>query len=74
MTVPVGVIALVAPVTLEAGMLDGSVSILVLVLTVVGVHVIATVTTVLLVRVAVPVVRPGGRLDTAKLEAVIALA
>ena len=73
-TVPVGVIALVAPVTLDAGILDGSVIVLVLALYVVGVPVIVTVTTVLFDRTAVPAVSPGGRLDTAKLDAVIVLA
>ena len=72
-TVPVGVIALVAPVTLEAGMLDGRESVVVLALTVVGVPVIATVTTVSLVRTAVPAISPGGRFKTEKLEAVIVL-
>ena len=72
-TVPVGVIALVAPVTLRAGILVGSVMSLVLALYVVGVPVIGTVTSVLLVRTAVPRFKPGGRLGllTAKSAGVI---
>jgi len=47
--VPVGAIAAVAPLTLEAGMLVARVSVIVFVLYVVGVPVIGMVTTVLLV-------------------------
>jgi len=72
-TVPVSDIAFVAPVTFAAGILLGNVIVLVFTLYVVGVPVIATVTTVPLVRVAVPAVRPGGKLLTAKFEAVIVL-
>ena len=68
--VPVGVIALVAPVTFEAGILVGSVTVPVLPLYAVGVPEMVTVTIVLLVRVAVPAVSPAGRLDMAKLDAV----
>ena len=60
-TVPVIVIALVASVTLRAGILVGSLTGLVLASYVVGVPVIGTVTTVLLVRSALPTVKPGGR-------------
>jgi hypothetical protein len=70
-TVPVGVIAHNELVTLVAEILVGSVIILVLALYVVGVPVMGTVTIVLLVRVAVPAVNPGGRLLTAKCDAVI---
>jgi hypothetical protein len=70
-TVPEGVIGLVAPVTLTAGIDVGNVIILVLALYVVGVPVMGTVTTVLLVRCAVPAFKPGGRLLTAKWDAVI---
>jgi hypothetical protein len=55
-------------------MLVGSVTARVLALYVVGVPVIETVTTVLPVLVAVPAVRPGGRLETAKLAAVMVAA
>ena len=70
-TVPVGVIALVALTTLRAGILAGNVTVLVLALYVVGVPVIGTVTTVALVRTAVPEVKPGGKLLTAKSAVVI---
>ena len=70
-TVPVGVIAHIEPVTLVAEILVGSVIVLVLALYVVGVPVMGTVTTVLFVLVAVPAVNPGGRLLTAKCDAVI---
>jgi len=71
---PVGIIVLVAPVTLDAGILVGSVTFLELALYVVGVPVIVTVTTVLLVRVAVPADKPGGKLLMAKFDVVIELA
>jgi hypothetical protein len=70
-TVPVGVIAFIAPVTLVAGILVGKVIVLVFALYVVGVPEMATITTVLLTRVAVPAVKPGGRLLMAKFDAVI---
>ena len=71
MTEPDRVIAAVAPVTFAAGMDVGSVNMIALLLYVVGVPVMATVTTVPLVRCAVPAVNPGGRFVTAKLDAVI---
>jgi hypothetical protein len=55
-------------------MLDGRTTDIVLALNVSGVPVIGTVTTVSLARIAVPAANPGGRFDTAKLEAVIATA
>jgi hypothetical protein len=70
-TVPVGVIAAVASVTFACGKLAGSVIFTALALYVVGVPVIATVTTVPLVLTAVPAVNPAGSPDTAKLAAVI---
>jgi hypothetical protein len=72
-TVPVGVMAAVAPVTLAAGMLVGSVIALVDALYVVGVPEMFKVTTVPLVLAAVPL-SPGGRFVTAKLDAVIVAA
>jgi hypothetical protein len=52
---------------------QGVVIVLVAVLAVVGVPVIGTVTTVALVRVAVPAVNPGGRFVIAKSDCVIGL-
>ena len=62
-TVPDTVTAAVAPVTFACATVEGTVIVLVLALYVVGVPVIGTVTTVLLVRTAVPAVSPGGRVD-----------
>jgi len=70
---PVVGIAIVAFVTLDTGILVGSVTVLVLALYTVGVPVTGMVTTVSLVRTAVPAVSPGGRFDTEKSEAVIVL-
>ena len=69
---PINGTGLVAPVTLEAGILDCSV--IVNVPAVVGVPVIVTVTTVLLINTAGPAVSPGGRFDTAKSDGVIDVA
>ena len=66
-TIPVGVIAAVAPVTFACGIEAGSVTFTALALYVVGVPVIVTVTTVPLVLVAVAAVNPAGSPVTAKL-------
>jgi hypothetical protein len=66
--------ALVATVTLDVGIVTGSVITLVFVARVVGVPVIGTVTTVELVRTAAPAVNPDGRFDTVKCELVIEFA
>jgi len=71
-TVPVGVILAVAPVTLDMGMLGGSVTSLGLASAVVGVPDILTVTTVPFAALtAVAAVSPGGKLETVKSAAVI---
>ena len=70
-TVPVGVILAVAPTTLAWGMLVGRVALTELALYAVGVPVIGTVTSVALVRTAVPAVSPAGSPVTAKLAAVM---
>ena len=67
-TVPVGAIGEVAPVTLTAGMLVGNVIVLVDALNVSGIPVMLTVTTVLLVRIAVPTLSPGGKFETASVK------
>ena len=69
--VPVGTIALVAPVTLAARMLDALVRVTALALYAVGVPVMGMVTTVPLVRCAAPAVSPAGRPLTVKLADVI---
>jgi len=74
-TVPVGVILAVAPVTLAMGILAGSVIVRVFALYVVGAPVIFTVTTVPFAALtAVAAVSPGGKLETAKLAAVMEVA
>jgi len=74
-TVPVGVISAVAPETLAMGMLEGSVIVRVFVLAVVGAPVIFIVTIVPFAALtAVAAVSPGGKLETAKLAAVMVLA
>jgi len=65
----VGTIAAVAPVTLAAGILEGTVGFAVA--AAVGVPVMLIVTTVPLVRVAVPAVKPAGKFDTVKFAAVM---
>ena len=72
--VPVGVIFAVAPVTFAIGILVGKVIVAVLAFAAVGVPVIETVTTVLLVLTAVPGVNPAGRPETAKSVAMIEVA
>ena len=69
--VPDTATAAVAPVTFPCGIVAGLVMDAVLVFAVVGVPVMATVTTVPLVRVAVPAVNPAGSPDTAKFAAVM---
>ena len=74
LTVPVGVIAAVAPVTLPCGIEAGSPIFTALALYVVGVPDMETVTTVLLVLTAVAAVNPAGSPETAKLAGVIVVA
>ena len=69
-TVPETGTAAPAPVTLAAATVVGTVMFATVALAAVGVPVMATVTTVLLVRVTVPEDSPAGRLDTAKLALV----
>ena len=71
LTVPVRVTAVVAPLTLPEGIVAGSVMAVAVELNVVGVPVTVMVTTVSLVRAAVPADRPAGSPLTAKLPAVI---
>ena len=61
----------VTPVKLACGIVEGRVMVTALVLAVVGVPVMATVTTVPLVRVTVPDDSPAGKPCTAKLAAVM---
>ena len=68
-TAPVRVIALIAPVTLDAGIVAGRV--IFIAPAVVGVPLMATVTTVALVRDAAVAVSPAGKPDTAKSGAFI---
>ena len=74
LTVPETATAAVAPVTLAAATVPGIVRVRLLALYALGAPVIGTVTTVLLVRVAVPALSPPGRFDTAKFAGVMELA
>ena len=70
----VGTIAADAPVMLAAGIVSGNVSVAAVSVAAVGVPVMATVTTVALVRVAAAAVNPAGKPVMAKWAAVMVAA